>query len=102
MLAAPVAVVDSAALVAQVLVDRVVPAQPLVPAPLSQEAELPALVPQVLVGLAQLPVLVHRVVEAAVPRDLLSRLSRQSFSAAMARTTSSPAAPPYEPVPRSR
>ena len=93
MLAAPVAVVDSAALVAQVLVDLVVPAQPLVPAPLSQEAELPALVPlgleelQVLVGLVQLPVLVHLVVEAAVPRDLLSHLSRQSFSAAMARST---------------
>ena len=93
MLAAPVAVVDSAALVAQVLAAPVVPAQPLVPAPLSPEAEVPALVPlvleelQVVVGLAQPPVLVHLVVEAAVPRDLLSRLSRQSFSAAMARST---------------
>jgi hypothetical protein len=78
MLAGPVAVAvdsaDSAALlVAQVLVDLVVPA------PLSQEAELPAL--------AQPPVLAHLVVEAAVPRDLLSRLNRQSFSAAMARST---------------
>ena len=94
MLAGPVAVVvDSAALVAQVLVDLVVPAHPLVPAPLPQEPELPVL--------AQLPVLAHLVVEAAVPRDLLSLLSRQSFSAAMARSTPSPA-PPYAPVPRSR
>jgi hypothetical protein len=46
MLAGPVAVdsADSAALlVAQVLVDLLVPA----PAPLSQEAELPALMPRV-------------------------------------------------------
>ena len=89
MLAAPVAVVDSAALVARVLVDLLVPAQPLVPAPLSQEAELPALVP---------PVLAHLVVEAAVPRHLLSL---QSFSAAMAGSTPKPRAT-CERVPRSR
>jgi hypothetical protein len=53
----------SAALVVQVLAE----AQPPVP--------------------AQVPVLAHLVVEAAVPLDLLSRLSRQSFSAAMAKSS---------------
>ena len=50
----------TAALVAQVLPEAQlrVPAQPLVPAPLPQEAELPARVP---------PALPHLVVEAAVP-----------------------------------
>jgi hypothetical protein len=38
----------------------------------------------VVVGLAQLPVVAHVVVEPAVP---VERLSRQSFSAAMARST---------------
>jgi hypothetical protein len=57
------------------------------------------------VDLAHLPVLALAqvvapvVVEPAVPLELL--LSRQSFSAAMARSTPSPAAT-YEPVPRSR
>ena len=51
-----------------------VPAEPLVPA--SQEPELPALVP--------LPVLAHLVVDSALLLDLLSR---QSFSAAMARSS---------------
>ena len=53
------------------------------------------LVPLVLAGL---PVLAHLVVEPEVPVHLLSR---QSFSAAMARSTPYPQAP-YEPVPRSR
>ena len=92
MLAAPAAVVDSAALVAVVprelaararlvlahwavlLVQRPVLA---VPHPL-REPVAPLL--------AQLPVLVHRVVEPAAPVELL--LSRQSSSAAMARITS--------------
>ena len=58
-----------------------------------REAELPALAPlvleelQVVVGLAQLPVLAHLVVEAVVPRDLLSHRSRRSFSAARARSS---------------
>jgi hypothetical protein len=75
-LAAVAAVVDSAALVAQVLPEAQLP----VPAQL-----------QVVVGLAQLPVLarlqvvVRLVLEAAVPVEQL--LSRQSFSAAMARST---------------
>jgi hypothetical protein len=56
----------------------------LVRLPVLAKAPLPVLVPLVL---AQLPVLVHLVVEAAVPRDLLSRLSRQSFSAARARSS---------------
>ena len=53
--------------------------------------------------LARLPVLAkaHLVVEPAVLVDLLSRHSRQLFSAAMARNTPSPRAT-YEPVPRSR
>jgi hypothetical protein len=57
------------------------------------------------VDLAHLPVLALAqvvapvVVEPAVPLELL--LSRQSFSAAMARSPPSPAAT-YEPVPRSR
>ena len=55
---------------------------------------VPALV-QVVVGLA------HRGVEPAVLLDLLSRHSRQLFSAAMARSTPSPRAT-YAPVPRSR
>ena len=78
--------VDSAALVAQVpvLADPVLGARLLDLAHLVVEARLPVLVPLVL--------------EAAVLRHLLSR---QSFSAAMARnTTSRP--PTYEPVPRSR
>jgi hypothetical protein len=51
-----------------------VPAEPLVPA--SQEPELPAL--------ARLPVLAHLVVDSALLLDLLSR---QSYSAAMARSS---------------
>jgi hypothetical protein len=69
MLAAAV-VVDSAALVAQVL----------------PEAQLPVLARLgAELGLARLPVLVRVVLEAAVPVEQL--LSRQSFSAAMARST---------------
>jgi hypothetical protein len=56
-----------------------VPAEPLVPA--SQEPELPALAPP---ALARLPVLAHLVVDSALLLDLLSR---QSFSAAMARSS---------------
>jgi hypothetical protein len=44
----------------------------------------PVLAWRVVVGLARLPVLAHLVVEAAVPVELLSR---QSFSAAMARSS---------------
>jgi hypothetical protein len=58
-----------------------VPAEPLVPAPLPHEPELPALAPPVL---ARLPVLAHVVVDSALLLDLLSR---QSFSAAMARSS---------------
>ena len=56
-----------------------VPAEPLVPA--SQEPELPAPAPQ---ALARLPVLAHLVVDSELLLDLLSR---QSFSAAMARSS---------------
>ena len=89
-MAAPAAVVDSAALVA------VVPREPVVRARLVLAhlavllAQRQVLVPhplreRVAPLLAQLPVLVHRVVEPAAPVELL--LSRQSSSAAMARST---------------
>jgi hypothetical protein len=61
------AAVDSAALVAHVVPE----VQPLVPAPPQEEPGR--------------PVLAHLVVEAALPVDLLSRHSRHSCSAAMAR-----------------
>jgi len=63
-----------------------VPAEPLVPA--SQEPELPALAPPALAppALARLPVLAHLVVEPAGPVEQLL-LSRQSFSAARARSS---------------
>ena len=82
--------------VAPVAAGRLVLAHLPVPAPLPQEPELPALVPLVLAGL---PVLAHLVVvpAAAVPRH---PLSRQSFSAARARSSPSPGPPTYEPVPR--
>jgi hypothetical protein len=92
MLTAPAAAEVSAAVVVQLRAE----AQLLVPAPLPQDQELPALAPpvlprvpvrarwQVVVGLARLPVVAHRVVEAAVPVQLLSR---QSCSAAMAGST---------------
>ena len=91
-------VVDSAALVAQVpvLADPVVEARLPVPVDLAHKARLLDLVH--LVVESRLPVLVHLVVEAVLLQLLRSR---QSFSAAMARnTTSRP--PTYEPVPRSR
>ena len=83
--------VDSAARVAQVRVDLVVRVQALVAALLQQESERRALVPLVraqlsheaeLRVLAQVPVAAGLVVVAAV-----RLLSRQWFSAAMARTT---------------
>ena len=88
--------VVSAALVVQLLAEAElpVPAQPLVAAPLPQEPELPALahpvlVPPVLVPpvLAGRPVLAHLLVEAAGPVQQ-RLLSRQSFSAAWARSSS--------------
>ena len=71
-----------AALVAQVLAEAElpVPARPLVPAPFKQMPELPALAPV----LVRLPVVAHLVVDSALLLDLLSR---QSFSAAMARSS---------------
>ena len=89
--------VDSAARVAQVLVDLVVRVQALVAALLPQEAERRALVPLVpaqplvraqlsheaeLRVLVQVPVVAGLVVVAAV-----RLLNRQWFSAAMVRTT---------------
>jgi hypothetical protein len=81
----------AAAVVVPVVPEAQLPAEPLVAAPLPEEPELPALAPPVpvVVGLAQLvlaglPVLAHLVVEPEVPVDLLSR---QSFSAAMARSS---------------
>ena len=90
----------SAAVVVQLLPEAQlpVPAEPLVAAPLPDEPELPALAPpvlaqvpvlaqwQVVVGLAQLPVVVvaHLVVE---PEVLVELRSRQSFSAAMAKSS---------------
>ena len=118
MLAARVAVVvDSAALVAQVLVEAQLP----VPAPRPAAAVLRSLaalradwllaastwLPRVPLLAALLVAVVLRAVRLvgvvpaeAVPLQLL--LSRQSFSAAMARSTTSPAPPPYDPAPRSR
>jgi len=69
------------------------PALVLVLAQLVLEAELP--LPAQLLAPADLVVLV-----AAVPLQHL--LSRQSFSAAMARISPSPGQATYEPVPRSR
>ena len=70
----------SAALVVQVVPEAQLPAEPLVPAPLPEEPELPALALPVLVAL----VVAHPVVE---PEVLLHLRSRQSFSAAMARSS---------------
>ena len=58
-----------------------------------------ALAVPVLLVLAGLPVLADLVV---APEVLLHLLSRQSFSAAMARSFPSPEPPTYEPVRRSR
>jgi hypothetical protein len=84
MLAARAAVGDSAALVAQVpdLADLALAAQLRDLADLVVEARLPDLAD--LAHVARLPVLAHLVVEAEV---LVELLSRQSFSAAMARST---------------
>lgn len=115
-MAGPVAVVvDSAARVAQVLPEAQLPVPARRPAAVLRSLAAlradrllaaPTWLPRVPLLAALLVVvvlvLVRLVVEAAVQRDLLSRRSRQSFSAAMARSTTSPAAPPYEPVPRSR
>ena len=86
-----------AALVAQVLAEAQlpVPAHPLVPAPLPQMPELPALA----LVLVRLPVVAHLAVDSALLLDLLSR---QSYSAAMAGSTPQPGAATYEPAPRSR
>jgi hypothetical protein len=122
MLAARVAVVvDSAALVAQVLVEAQLPvparrpaaavlrslaalqADRLLPAPtwLPRVPLLAALLVAVVLRAVLRAVRLVGVVPAeAVPLQLL--LSRQSFSAAMARSTTSPAPPPYDPAPRSR
>jgi hypothetical protein len=72
-----------AALVAQVVPEArlPVPEEPLVPRPLPCKPEFPALAPPLL---AQLPVLAHLVVDSELLPDLLSR---QSFSAAMARSS---------------
>ena len=84
-----------------VAAQRPVPAEPLVPAPVLHEREFPVLVvPPGLVHLAapgHLPVLAHSVVVPEVPLHLLSR---QWFSAAMARSSPSRGAPTYAPVPR--
>ena len=98
-------------MVAGVVVSALVaaaPREPVVPVPARRlvlarlpvqarrprQAELPALVPLVLAHLVVEPV--------AAAEHLLSRLNRQSFSAAMARSSPSPGAPTCEPVPRSR
>ena len=62
----------------------------VVPAPLPNEPELPALAP---------PVVVHLVVEPEVPVHLRSR---QSFSASTARISPSPVQPTYERAPSTR
>ena len=74
---------------------------PVVPVPVPHEAELPVLaqVRPEAVLLHLLPLLLPQVVvESEVPLHLQGR---QSFSAAMARSTPKPRAT-YEPVPRSR
>ena len=51
----------------------------------AHQVQLPLLARLLVLAKAQLPVVAHLVVEAAVPLELL--LSRQSFSAAMARSS---------------
>ena len=80
-MAAPEVVVDSAALVAQVLVQLAV----VVQLPLLAQPQVLVLLPKVVVVEARLPVLAQLEVEVPLPLELL--LSRQSFSAAMARST---------------
>jgi hypothetical protein len=106
-LAAPAAVSAAVAAPVPVLAGRVVlaeqPALQPVPADLEVRAQLPALVDPVVRAeqrvLAEPVGQAHLVVDSALLLDLLSR---QSFSAAMVRSSPSPAAPTYEPVPRSR
>ena len=98
MLAAAVVLLGSAA--AAVLV-------PVVPVPVPHEPELPALAPPVLVQVPAEPVLLHLlcfplpqvVVESEVRLHLQGR---QSFSAAMARSSPRTGKPTYERAPSTR
>ena len=93
------AVVDSAHLV--VLAPVAALRAHRVPLPLLARLPLLLRAPLLVQALAQVVAgLAHQVVEPAVA--LLLLLSRQSFSAAWARSSPSPAPPTYEPVPRSR
>ena len=86
-MAAPAAVVDSAALVAVVRREPAVPVAARLALPVQRPAaaEPPPLREPVAPLLAQVLVVVHEVVEPAVAVQLLSRLSS---SAVMARSTS--------------
>src|SRR5678815_265844 len=95
MLAAVVVLSGSAASAAAVLV-------PVVPVPVPHEAELPVLVqvPPEAVLLHLLPLLLPQVVvESEVPLHLQGR---QSFSAAMARSSPPTGKPTYERAPSTR
>ncbi len=80
---------------------------PVVPVPVPHEPELPALAPPVLVQVPPEPVLLHPlplflpqvVVESEVPLHLQGR---QSFSAAMARSSPPTGKPTYERAPSTR
>ena len=110
-------VADSAALVAQVLVEAQLPVPARRRRPAAVLRSLAALRADRLLPartwLRRVPLLaallvavvlraVRLAVEAAVPRDLLSRRSRQSFSAAMAASSPSLEEPTYGLVPKSR
>ena len=101
MLAAVVVLLDSvdSAAVAVVV--------PVVPVPVPHEPELPALAPRVLVQVPPEPLLLpllslllpQVVVESEVPQHLRGR---QSFSAAMARSSPPTGKPTYERAPSTR
>src|SRR6187551_3569399 len=101
MLAAVVVLSGSAASAAAAVV------VPVVPVPVPHEPELPALAPPVLVQLPPEPLLLHLlcfplprvVVESEVPVHLQGR---QSFSAAMARSSPPTGKPTYERAPSTR
>ena len=97
MLAAAVVLLDS---VAAALVPAVL--EPVVPVPVPHEAELPVLaqVPPEAALLHLLPLLLPQVVvESEVPLHLQGR---QSFSAAMARSSPPTVQPTYERAPSTR
>ena len=102
MLAAVVVLLDSVDSAAAAVLVPLVP-----PVPVQHEAELPALAPRVLVQVPPEPLLLpllslplpQVVVESEVPPHLRGR---QSFSAAMARSSPPAGKPTYERAPSTR